>query len=70
VNEGDTFFDVRCTILSILKLKHNLMNMGKEGLKERAAHFCWMLSGLLASVDVMEFQITEAYSSLNTTRVK
>jgi hypothetical protein len=31
------------------------MDMQKEAIK-KAALFCWMLSNLLASVDVIEFQ--------------
>jgi hypothetical protein len=42
---------------------------GKKRLKQRAADFCWMRSGLSASVDVIEFKATEAYTSLDQTRV-
>jgi hypothetical protein len=34
------------------------------------ANFCRMGSNILASVDVMEFQTTEAYSNLDLTKVK
>jgi hypothetical protein len=34
-----------------------------------ATNLCWMRSSLLASVDVTEFQTTEAYSSLGLTNV-
>jgi hypothetical protein len=33
-------------------------------------NFCWMRSSLLASVDVIEFHTTEAYSNLDRTKVK
>jgi hypothetical protein len=33
-------------------------------------NFCWMCSSLLASVDVIEFHTTEAYSNLGLTKVK
>jgi hypothetical protein len=33
-------------------------------------NFCWMRSSLLASVDVIEFHTTEAYSNLGLTKVK
>jgi hypothetical protein len=39
-------------------------------LKQTATNFCWMCSSLLASIDVIEFQTTEACSSLDVTRVK
>jgi hypothetical protein len=37
---------------------------------EEMINFCWMRSSLLASVDVIEFQTTEAYSNLDLTEVK
>jgi hypothetical protein len=46
------------------------MYMGKETIKQRAANFCLMRSSVLASVDVMELQTTEAYSSSELTTVK
>jgi hypothetical protein len=39
------------------------MGMSKEMIK-RDAKFCWMPSTFLASIDITEFQITEAYYSL------
>jgi hypothetical protein len=39
------------------------MDMGKKLLKQRASNFCWMHFSLLASVNVLEFETTEAYSS-------
>jgi hypothetical protein len=44
------------------------MDMGKETIE--TANYCSMRSSLFASVDVTEFQTTEAYSSLGTTMVK
>jgi hypothetical protein len=38
-------------------------------LKQRTANLCWMRSSLLASVDITEFQTTDAYSSLDLTNV-
>jgi hypothetical protein len=34
------------------------------------ANFCWMRSSLVASVNVIEFKISEAYSNLHLTNVK
>jgi hypothetical protein len=42
----------------------------KETIKIKAANFYWMRSSLLASVDAIEFQITDGYSSLDLTRVR
>jgi hypothetical protein len=36
-------------------------------LKQRAANLFWMRSSLFASVHVIEFQTTDAYSSLDLT---
>jgi hypothetical protein len=41
----------------------------KETFKHRVANICWMGSSLLASVDVIKFQTTDAYSSLDITNV-
>jgi hypothetical protein len=46
------------------------MDMVKKRSKQRAANFWWMLFTLLASVGVIEFHTTEAYSSLDITRAK
>jgi hypothetical protein len=46
------------------------MDLRKETikrLKQRAANLCWMRSSLLASVDVIEFQTTDAYANLDLT---
>jgi hypothetical protein len=42
------------------------MDLRKETIKTED---CWMRSSLLASVDVTEFQTTDAYSSLDLTNV-
>jgi hypothetical protein len=42
----------------------------KETIKAEGADFCWRHSRLLASVDIIEFQATEVYSSLDLTNVK
>jgi hypothetical protein len=43
--------------------------MGKEMIKaEKAENFRWMPSSLSASVDAVEFQTTETYSSLDLSR--
>jgi hypothetical protein len=34
------------------------------------AKFCWMHSSLLASVEVMEFQIIETYYNFDLTKVR
>jgi hypothetical protein len=38
--------------------------------KQADVNFCWMRSSLLASVDVIGFHTTEAYSNLELTKVK
>jgi hypothetical protein len=43
------------------------MDLEKERQKQRAANLCWIRSSLLASVDIMEFQTTDAYYSLDRT---
>jgi hypothetical protein len=39
----------------------SVTGMGKETIKTGAANICWLRSSLLASVEVTEFQTTEAY---------
>jgi hypothetical protein len=46
------------------------MNMREKTIAKRAAIFCWMCSSLLASVVVIEFQTTEAYSSFDLIKVQ
>jgi hypothetical protein len=41
-----------------------VMDMRKEA-KQRAEIFCWMRSSLWASVDLMQFQTTDAYLRFN-----
>jgi hypothetical protein len=43
------------------------MDLRKETIKQRAANLFCMRSSLLESVDVIEFQATDAYSSLDLT---
>jgi hypothetical protein len=43
------------------------MDLRKETIKQKAANLCRMPSNLLASVDVIGFQATDAYSSLDPT---
>jgi hypothetical protein len=40
------------------------MGSWKKRLKQRAANLFWRLYSLFASVDVVEFQATDEYSSL------
>jgi hypothetical protein len=42
----------------------------KEKRYQTDVNFCWMRSSILASVDVIEFHTTEAYSNLGLTKVK
>jgi hypothetical protein len=49
------------------------MELRKEAIKTEGwilEYFCWMHSILLASVDVIEFQTKEAYSTFDLTGVK
>jgi hypothetical protein len=46
------------------------MDLGKETIRTEGADFRWMCFTLLASVDITEFITTNAYSSLDLTRVK
>jgi hypothetical protein len=44
--------------------------MGKEAIETKGCKLLLLHSSLLALVDVLEFQTTEVYSSLNLNRVK
>jgi hypothetical protein len=44
--------------------------MREKTIKQTDVNFCWMRSSLLASVDVIEFHTTEAYSYLDLIKVK
>jgi hypothetical protein len=46
------------------------MERQNETIRKRLYIFFWLASSLLASVGVIEFQITEAYASLDLKRVK
>jgi hypothetical protein len=43
------------------------MVLSEKRLKQRATNLCWMRSSLLASVDIIDFQTTDAYSILDLT---
>jgi hypothetical protein len=65
VDSGDSFSYVRCAILTVLKHKHNCNGHRLKTTKK----FCWVHFGLMASLDVIAFQATEAYASIDLTRV-
>jgi hypothetical protein len=45
------------------------MDLRKKEIKTEGRKICSIHSGLLPSVDVIEFQTTEAYSSLDLTNI-
>jgi cellobiose-specific phosphotransferase system component IIB len=52
-------------------LRHQYKYMKHKGKTIKTdANFCWMRSSSLASVEVIEFRTTEAYSNLDLTKVK
>jgi hypothetical protein len=61
---------MRLAILNVLKHKRNCYGHRGKTVKSKSCKFLLILSNLLASVDIIEFQITEAYSSLDLMRVK
>jgi hypothetical protein len=45
------------------------MDKEKETVETKDSKLLWILSGLVVSVDVIEFQTREAYTSVDLTRV-
>jgi hypothetical protein len=59
--------------VDIISLRHQCKYMEHKGKndtnRQTDANFCWMRSSLLAAVDVIEFQTTEAYYNLDLIKV-
>jgi hypothetical protein len=70
VHGGGTSSHVRCVILTPSICITTIMGMKREIIKQLAANSFWIRSCLLASMNVIEFQTTEACSRVDLKRVK
>jgi hypothetical protein len=71
MHPGDVFSFVECAIsIFLVPNSDSSLPEEKKRLKQRGVNVFCIRSNLFASADVMEFQTTEAYSTLDLTTTK